>query len=99
MPGWLLARTLAWRPLVWIGRRSYGLYLWHLPIFGLVLLGHRAVSGARLDAERVLALGLAFAAAAISFRYVERPAIRWVRNREAEKRRAYEVAAAVPAQA
>jgi|KBSMisStandDraft_5_1062788.scaffolds.fasta_scaffold157021_2 peptidoglycan/LPS O-acetylase OafA/YrhL len=99
VPGWLLARTLAWRPLVWIGRRSYGLYLWHLPIFGLVLLGHRAVSGTRLDAERVLALGLAFAAAAISFRYVERPAIRWVRNREAEKRRAYEVAAPVPAQA
>lgn len=99
VPGWLLARTLTWRPLVWIGRRSYGLYLWHLPIFGLVLLGHRAVSGARLDAERVLALGLAFAAAAISFRYVERPAIRWVRNREAVRRLAYEVAAAVPAQA
>jgi peptidoglycan/LPS O-acetylase OafA/YrhL len=98
-PRWLLARVLAWRPLVWTGRRSYGLYLWHFPIFGLVLLGHRAVPGARLDAERVLALWLAFAAAAISFRYVERPAIRWVRNREAEKRRAYEVAAAVPAQA
>jgi peptidoglycan/LPS O-acetylase OafA/YrhL len=100
VPGWGLARTLTWRPLVWVGRRSYGLYLWHLPIFGLVLLGHAGVSGARLDAERVVAIGLAFAAAAISFRYVEQPAIRWVRGRKVQQRRpAYDVTAPVPAQA
>jgi peptidoglycan/LPS O-acetylase OafA/YrhL len=98
-PRWLLARTLAWRPLIWTGRRSYGLYLWHFPIFGLVLLGQGPLAGVELDGARVLAIGLSFGIAAISFRYVERPAIRWVRNREAEKRRTHEVAAAVPAQA
>jgi peptidoglycan/LPS O-acetylase OafA/YrhL len=32
-PTALPSRILGLRPLVWIGRISYGLYLWHLPIF------------------------------------------------------------------
>jgi peptidoglycan/LPS O-acetylase OafA/YrhL len=28
-------RILSWRPLVWIGRRSYGIYLIHMPVYGL----------------------------------------------------------------
>ncbi len=34
--------VLAWRPLVEIGRRSYGIYLWHWPIF---VIGHVYHSG------------------------------------------------------
>ncbi|HTO02788.1 MAG TPA: acyltransferase, partial [Opitutus sp.] len=32
----LLARPLAWRPMVFIGRISYGLYLYHLPVYYMV---------------------------------------------------------------
>jgi peptidoglycan/LPS O-acetylase OafA/YrhL len=28
-PGWRISRALDWKPLAWIGRISYSLYLWH----------------------------------------------------------------------
>lgn len=38
-PTSLMARALAWRPLVVIGRLSYAIYLWHLPVT-IALTGH-----------------------------------------------------------
>ena len=35
-PRSLFARVAACKPLVWIGQRSYGMYLWHFPIIELL---------------------------------------------------------------
>ncbi len=32
-PSGMVARALSWKPLAWIGQLSYGLYLWHWPLF------------------------------------------------------------------
>ncbi|MBI1366011.1 MAG: acyltransferase family protein [Alphaproteobacteria bacterium] len=62
------ARILAARPLVAIGDMSYSLYLWHWPAF---------VFARFLAPDSPIALGVAgafaFAAAALSWRYVEKP--------------------------
>lgn len=65
---WLLRR----KPIVWIGQRSYGIYLWNLPI---VLM----VSAFRLpgSASLIIKLGLSLTIPAISFRFIERPILRW----------------------
>ena len=61
-PNRLLARWLAARPLCYLGRVSYGLYLWHVPVF--VAIGWKAGIPASL------------AIAALSYRFVERPFLR-----------------------
>jgi peptidoglycan/LPS O-acetylase OafA/YrhL len=64
-------RPLTHAAVVWIGRRSYGLYLFHLPILYFVM----ARGLPRLPAF-VLGVGLSLAAAAASYRYVEAPFLR-----------------------
>jgi hypothetical protein len=66
----LLARGLAWRPLVAFGRISYGVYLWHWPIFVVLNPDRLGVDGASLTALRLAAT---FAFAIASYRWVERP--------------------------
>src|SRR5207248_8914414 len=34
-PATHVSRVLGWSPLVWIGQRSYGMYLWHWPVMAL----------------------------------------------------------------
>ncbi|MFN8124243.1 MAG: acyltransferase family protein [Thermoleophilia bacterium] len=66
-----IARLLGVRPMVWLGRRSYGIYLWHWPVIMLTRPGVDVdLDGAPLLAVRV---ALTLAAAALSYRYVETP--------------------------
>ena len=36
-PASLVGAALGWRPLRWIGVRSYGIYLWHYPVIVLTI--------------------------------------------------------------
>jgi peptidoglycan/LPS O-acetylase OafA/YrhL len=68
-----VARLLSTRPMVGIGRISYGLYLWHWPVY-LALDGERTgLHGYVLAALRVAVTG---ALAGASFVLIERPAQR-----------------------
>jgi peptidoglycan/LPS O-acetylase OafA/YrhL len=63
-------RMLSLRPLIWTGRISYSLYLWHWPIlvFGRLILNHE------LDfPERISLVLLTFFVAWLSWRFVESP--------------------------
>jgi len=68
---WAVTQLLEFRPLVGIGRISYGLYLWQLPVFCAV---ERYVAHLRVAAP--LAVVLTFVVALISYRFVELPFLR-----------------------
>ncbi len=72
VPHAAMGRVLAWRPLVWVGRRSYGIYVFNLPIYTLLreFTSH--------DGDVVVALGtvLTLVAAGISYRWYEAPFLR-----------------------
>jgi peptidoglycan/LPS O-acetylase OafA/YrhL len=70
-PGGGFGRFLDNRPMRWIGERSYGLYLWHWPIYMLT----RPDLDLSWSPNAVLALrfGLTFLVAGLSYRFVEMP--------------------------
>ena len=69
--GTLTGRALGWKPLVWIGQRSYAIYLWHWPILML------SRPGTDLTWPRWLIITMQVTATLIasdlSFRYIENP--------------------------
>lgn len=69
-PACRLGSIIGWRPLRWIGVRSYGIYLWHYPI--IVLTTPAGAHG--VDPLRdLLQVGATFLIAALSWRYLEEP--------------------------
>ncbi|MGE0877257.1 MAG: acyltransferase family protein [Acidimicrobiia bacterium] len=66
------ARFFAWGPFVWIGQRSYGIYLWHMPVF-VVVFAPLIERGAPGTLSRIAALALSLVVAGVSLRFVERP--------------------------
>ncbi len=80
-PG-VLQTALSFRPLAWIGRLSYGLYLFHWPL--IVLLVPDRLHGLHGLPLNLVRLAATFAAATLSFYLVElpiregrRPTLRW----------------------
>jgi peptidoglycan/LPS O-acetylase OafA/YrhL len=66
-PRWWFSRVIDRAPVRYMGRISYGLYLWHWPI--IVLVGWE------------VGVPIAIAVAALSYRYVETPFLRKKRRR------------------
>jgi peptidoglycan/LPS O-acetylase OafA/YrhL len=66
-----VARALSISPMVFLGRISYGLYLWHLPV-----LAAFGVLGAGLTPMTIPAVGVAVLAATASYYLVEVPFLR-----------------------
>jgi peptidoglycan/LPS O-acetylase OafA/YrhL len=62
----LARRLFGWGPLVAVGRRSYGLYLWHWPVFAFAGVAGRPE---RLAPALLLTIGLS----ELCFRLVEQP--------------------------
>jgi peptidoglycan/LPS O-acetylase OafA/YrhL len=72
-------RLLSWPALVWVGRRSYSLYLWHWPVFVLL----RWTTGLETGVQYLLAVIITVLLSLFSYRYVEQ-ALRhnaWIERR------------------
>ncbi len=70
-PACRLGPILGWRPLRWVGVRSYGIYLWHFPVIVLTTPG--GVANGAEPLRELLQVAAIFAAATLSWRYVEEP--------------------------
>jgi peptidoglycan/LPS O-acetylase OafA/YrhL len=71
VPGAWAGNVLGAQPLRYLGQRSYGLYLYHWPVFMLLRPGQDiALSG---WANVVLRLGITVVVAELSYRFVEMP--------------------------
>jgi peptidoglycan/LPS O-acetylase OafA/YrhL len=73
-----LAAALDWRPLRFTGLISYSIYLWHVPVLLWLITHHATVGG---DAESMilngaLVLTITLPLAALTYYFVERPALR-----------------------
>ncbi|MGD2198021.1 acyltransferase family protein [Lysinibacillus fusiformis] len=66
-----LGRILAWKPLCWIGSRSYGIYLWHYPVMVLGTPIHEIGNPSywRIALQLVLIVTIA----ECSYRFIEMP--------------------------
>jgi peptidoglycan/LPS O-acetylase OafA/YrhL len=77
------ARCLSLRPIRYIGRISYGIYLWHWPIFVVLDGAHVGLEGPALFLIRLVST---FAVAVASFHLIEMPIRRGALRRSREMR-------------
>ena len=70
-PQGLVARALAAEPLVWVGKRSYSIYLWHYPL--LLLMNPVANINDTPWWQYILQVLVVVAVAECSYRFIETP--------------------------
>jgi peptidoglycan/LPS O-acetylase OafA/YrhL len=70
-PACRLGPILGWKPLRWVGVRSYGIYLWHFPIIVLTTPG--GIANGEEPLRELLQAAAVIAVAALSWKYVEEP--------------------------
>jgi peptidoglycan/LPS O-acetylase OafA/YrhL/lysophospholipase L1-like esterase len=68
-PGSLVGVALGWKPLRWVGVRSYGIYLWHYPVIILTSPANSAENLPRAALQVAASIGIA----ALSWHFVEEP--------------------------
>ncbi|MFL5239959.1 MAG: acyltransferase family protein [Rhizomicrobium sp.] len=68
--GAVLNRVLSLKPVLFVGLISYSLYLWHWPIY---VFTRAALFRAPTPFETTLLIGMSFALAVLSWRFVEQP--------------------------
>ncbi len=70
-PATQLSKILAFKPLRWVGVRSYGIYLWHYPI--IVLTNPTVNTGGINFGRASVQVAASIGVAALSWRYLEEP--------------------------
>jgi peptidoglycan/LPS O-acetylase OafA/YrhL len=87
----LASRCFSWKPLVYVGKRSYAVYLFHLPIFMFLIGIYKLPIG-----WKVAAIGgpATLLLAALSWRFVEQPALRLKSRKYERVLKAYRASAA-----
>lgn len=71
IPGCIICKLLSWKPLRWIGTRSYGIYLWHYPI--MVLSTPVYDLGYPVYWRIGLQIAITCIIAEFSYRFIEKP--------------------------
>lgn len=70
-PTSILGKLFAWKPLKWLGERSYGIYLWHYPV--IVLSSPVSNVDGTQWMRMVLQVTVTIGLAAVSYRWIENP--------------------------
>jgi peptidoglycan/LPS O-acetylase OafA/YrhL len=75
VPTGSLVNLFAWKPMQWVGRRSYGIYLYHYP-FAVAFVEGKHLQGIHFVVVVTACIVTSIVLAAASFRWVETPFLR-----------------------
>lgn len=82
----LINRIFSLRPAVWIGERSYGLYVLHMPVMLVVSYfiaiphAHELTKSGTFLTVIAITTPIVLIFTALSYKYIEMPAIKWAKN-------------------